>query len=564
MSLAGIAIIFLSLLTLAYFAYGGWLSRCFKLRNTADTPAHRFNDNVDFVPTKTFYLFGQHFSAIAAAGPIAGPIVACQLFGWGPSLLWIAIGVILIGAVHDFMTLMISIRHDGHSIADIARTVLGRPAGTAMMVFIWIALVYIIVAFADITAASFSSTIEELQGIQVDFNPGGAVAAASVLYLLLSMVMGLIQKFLNPPLWLLTITFVPAAFATAWCGTYLSHWLLLPATSWAVLIAVYCAIGSVLPVWLLLQPRGFLGGFILYFALAVGMYGVFFGGAVIEQPFFRGWYADEAGSLMPFLFVTIACGACSGFHGLVCSGTTSKQLDKERDTHPVGYGAMLAEAFVAFIALAIIMVAVPADITGLKPGTIYGNGIGHFLTLIIGKEHLPFAITLGAMAFSTFVFDTLDVSARLGRYLLQELTGWSGRMGAVIATTVTVSVPAIILFNTPEGAWVRFWTLFGASNQLLASLSLVVIAVWLRTNKQRAGFTVLPLVFLLVVTIWALIDLIKINLRVIDISPVASINAGAAALLIILALFINLSALRLWLASYRPTKNQAHGRSSNN
>lgn len=562
MSLALLAIVFLTSLTIAYFVYGGWLARHFQLRDTADTPAHRHQDNIDFIPTKKFYLFGQHFSAIAAAGPIAGPIVACQLFGWGPSLMWIAIGVVLIGAVHDFTTLMISVRHEGHSIADIARTTLGKSAGIAMMGFIWIALVYIIVAFADITAASFGSTIEELQGVTVGFNPGGAVAAASVLYLLLSIVMGLVQRYLSPPLWLLTITFVPTAFAVAWWGTYLSHYFLLPAHVWAVLIVIYCAIGSVMPVWALLQPRGFLGGFILYFALAIGLYGVFFSGAVIEQPFFKGWHAGAAGSLVPFLFVTIACGACSGFHGLVCSGTTSKQINKEQDIHAVGYGAMLAEAFVAFIALAIIMIAPPDQVTGLKPGTIYGNGIGRFLTLIIGPEHLNFAITLGAMAFSTFVFDTLDVSARLGRYLLQELTGWTSKLGAMLATLVTVGVPALILFNTPEGAWVKFWTLFGASNQLLAALSLLVIAVWLRSKNQRTIFAVVPMGFILVITVWALFDLVLANLQTIDVSLVSGVNALAAFSLIILAGFVNLSALRLWVSFYKQTKSRVRAQSS--
>ena len=238
--------------------------------------------------------------------------------------------------------------------------------------------------------------------------------------------------------------------------------------------------------WLLLQPRGYLGGFVLYSALAVGLVGVFFGGYTIQQPVFKGWHVGGlTGSLFPFLFVTIACGACSGFHGLVCSGTTSKQIDKESDMRPIGYGAMLAEGLVALLALSTVMIMSADDVRGLTPGTVYGNGLGEFLTLVIGKENLPFAITFGAMAFSTFLFDTVDVATRLGRYLIQELTGLKTLPGAAIATLVTVGAPALILSLAGEGAWSRFWTLFGASKQLLAALTLLSVTMWLSKVANR-------------------------------------------------------------------------------
>src|SRR5688572_1979432 len=236
MSLALLAVAFLVLLTAAYRLYGGWVARQFSLDDSRITPAHQRNDGVDFVPTHPFYLFAQHFSAIAAAGPIAGPIIACQAFGWLPCLLWIGLGVVLIGAVHDFTSLVASVRHGAVSVAEIARQHLGRPAGRAMMAFIWIALVYVIVAFADITAASFVVGTAELRQAGVAFNPGGAVAAASVMYLLLALLLGLVQRFLKPPLWLVTATFVPATFALAWFGTRLSHLLVLDHRDWALLI----------------------------------------------------------------------------------------------------------------------------------------------------------------------------------------------------------------------------------------------------------------------------------------------------------------------------------------
>ncbi len=415
MTLTLLAVGFLITLAVAYRLYGGWVARQFKLDDARETPARQVNDGVDFVPTKPFYLFGQHFSAIAAAGPIAGPILACQAFGWLPCLLWIGLGVVLIGAVHDFASLAASVRHGATSIAEIAREHLGTGAGRAMMAFIWIALLYVIVAFADITAGTFVGGSEELKATMVNFNPGGAVAAASVTYLLLSILLGLVQRFLNPPLWLVTLIFVPAAFALSWVGTKTSNVLVFDHKTWGVLIIIYCAVASVVPVWALLQPRGYLGGFILYSALALGIIGVFFGGYEIQQPAFKSFdIGGMTGMLFPFLFVTIACGACSGFHGLVCSGTTSKQVDRESHIRPVGYGAMLAEGFVALIALVTVMIVAQDALRGKAPGTIYGNGIGQFLTLIVGKEHLAFAVTFGAMAFSTFVFDTLDVLNAIG------------------------------------------------------------------------------------------------------------------------------------------------------
>jgi carbon starvation protein len=545
MKLALIAVLFLALLSLGYRFYGRWVARQLHLDDALVTPAHTRKDGVDYLPTPPFYLFAQHFSAIAAAGPIAGPILACQNFGWLPCLLWIAIGVILIGAVHDFVSLVASVRHGATSIAEIARERLGAPAGRAMMAFIWIALVYVIVAFADITAGSFTSGTEELAAGEFQFNPGGAVAMAGVLYLLLSIVMGLVQRWLAPPLWLLTLIFVPATFALAWAGTLYSHTLVFDRGTWAVLILAYCAVASVMPVWALLQPRGYLGGFVLYTALGIGVIGILFGGYEIQQPAFRAASANGP-SLFPFLFVTIACGACSGFHGLVCSGTTSKQISRESHMHFVGYGAMLAEGFVALIALVTVMIVLPEDLGGLQPGTIYGNGIGRFLTLLIGPENLNFAITFGAMAFSTFVFDTLDVCTRLGRYILEELTGVRTRTSALVTTLVTVCVPLLILTQSKSGSWVDFWTLFGASNQLLAGLTLIAVSVWLHQTGRRTLFTLLPAAFVLVITLWALLQIALSNFSLSAGLDVKLANGVASLVLVGLALFVIASAARRW------------------
>ncbi len=542
--LALLALLFGAALLLSYRLYGGWIERRLAVDDARVTPASARADGLDFVPTPRFYLFAQHFSAIAAAGPIAGPILACQSFGWLPCLLWIGLGVVLIGAVHDFSSLTASVRHGARSVAEIAREHLGGPAGRAMLAFIWLALVYVIVAFTNMTASSFVSGAEELAG-ESHFNTGGAVAAASVLYLLLAIVMGCVQRFLRPPLWLLTLVFVPATFAVCWLGTRISELLVFDYRFWAVAILIYCALASLTPMWALLQPRGYLGGFVLYSALACGVIGVLFGGYEIRQPAFLSWDTHKAGGqLLPFLFVTIACGACSGFHGLVCSGTTSKQVQRESHLRFIGYGAMLAEAFVALIALVTVMIAAPDEVLGVPPGKVYGNGLGRFLTLIIGERNLPFAVTFGTMAFSTFVFDTLDVSTRLGRYIVQELFGWAGRAGALAGTLLTVALPLFLVLVSDARAYLDYWTLFGASNQLLAALTLLAIGVWLWKAGRPAAFAFLPMLFVLTMTAWALVKIVLTNLEHAGSSFPALVNTLAGAALLGLAAFLVASGLR--------------------
>jgi carbon starvation protein len=554
MTLAALALGVLVVLALGYRLYGGFVARQQRLDATAPTPAVRRNDGVDYVPTRPMYLLPQHFSAIAAAGPIAGPILACQQFGWLPSLLWIGLGVIFIGAVHDFSTLVASLRHDGQSIAEVVRATLGQRAYLAIIAFIWLALIYVILAFTDVTASTFVSGDADTRGLVTPFNPGGAVAAASVLYLALAVVMGLVQRFLKPPLWLLTVVFVPATLVAVWLGTRLSTALVLDAKTWAVLILAYCFVASLAPVWALLQPRGYLGGFVLYLALAVGVVGMFVGDFPVEQPAWRGFSGPGAtGLLFPFLFVTIACGACSGFHGLVCSGTTSKQVAREPDCKPIGFGAMLLEGFVALIALGTVMIVSSAETRGLAPGAIYGQGLGRFFTAIIGEQHLVFATTFGAMAFSTFVFDTLDVSTRLGRYLLQELLGWRGRAGAVAATALMCLVPLALLWVADTNSYRVFWTLFGTSNQLLAGLSLLVVTVGLRRAGQRYLYTLLPALFVLAVTLTALVLQLWAGLGAAG-GWVARWNGLVSAALIALALLLLAITARAWRIGNAPAR----------
>jgi carbon starvation protein len=317
-----------------------------------------------------------------------------------------------------------------------------------------------------------------------------------------------------------------------------------------VLILAYCFEASLTPVWLLLQPRGYLGGFVLYLALAAGVVGIFFGGFTVQLPAVREAAAGQSfPSMFPFLFVTIACGACSGFHGLVCSGTTSKQIAKETHCHPVGYGAMLLEGFVAVIALATLMIASSSLASSKPAGTVYGIGLGRFLAVVIGQERLPFAITFGAMAFSTFVFDTLDVSTRLGRYVLQELFGWKGTVGSLVATGLTIGVPLAFLLASPAGSYRAYWTLFGTSNQLLAALSLMGVAVWLKKSGKRYWYVAAPMVFVAAVTVSSLVLQVRDAFFAIEHPTVAQqVNGLVAVVLFALAASLLATGARALLA----------------
>ncbi|MBI4354366.1 MAG: carbon starvation protein A, partial [Candidatus Omnitrophica bacterium] len=284
-----------------------------------------------------------------------------------------------------------------------------------------------------------------------------------------------------------------------------------PQLLWNGIILAYCFIASIIPMWLLLQPRGYLGGFFLYVVLAAGVVGLLLGGERIQYPAFLGWTSQRGLPLFPMLFVTVACGACSGFHGIVSSGTTSKQISREPDCRLVGYGGMLLEGLVAVIALSTVMLLAPGDPTlAQSPDRIYANGLSHFV------EHFgvnrDFARSFALLAFATFIYDTLDVATRLGRYVLQELTGWKGWWGRIGATLATLALPALCVSLTIRDtsgnivpAWKVFWTIFGTSNQLLAALTLLTITVWLKRSNRPWWLTAIPAAFMAVMTLWSLI-----------------------------------------------------------
>lgn len=513
MNLLLLIILAIILLLLGYFIYGSILSRLLRLSADAKTPAYEFRNNLDFVPAGKFYLLSQHLSAIAAAGPIVGPILAGMWFGWVPTILWIVFGGIFIGGVHDMFTLVASVRHQGRSIAEVIRINMSRRAFILFLLFLWFSLIYIITAFTDITASTF-----------VDKTSGASVASSSMMYLTLALVMGITVKKFKLPLFISTLIFLPLVFLCIYLGQILP--LKLPPLfgmdlriTWDIILLIYCFFAAVIPVWLLLQPRGYLGGFFLTFTAGVSFIGIIIGNftqqILIQYPAFTSWFNPEGFPLLPLLFTTVACGACSGFHAIVSSGTTSKQISKETDAKLIGYGGMLLESFVAVIALGTLLLLSSDQMGKLKdPSLIYANGIAVFLSNLGIKR--AFALNFALLAFATFVYDTLDVATRLGRYIFEELTGWRGKFTPYLAALATLILPLIFVtrkITDVQGnvipAWKIFWTVFGSSNQLLAAMVLFGISVWLFKKGMKYLITLLPSIFMMIIAIISLYFVLK-------------------------------------------------------
>ncbi|MBI4406140.1 MAG: carbon starvation protein A [Deltaproteobacteria bacterium] len=545
----GIVVVFL----MAHYLYGWRIGKYFQLSDSKPTPAEKYNDGFDFVPTKKPILLAQHFASIAAAGPVVGPIAAALAFGWGPTLLWIVLGCVFIGACHDLSSLLASVRHDAKSLPEIAKQYFGTTGFRLTLAFIWLCLVYVIIAFTDVTARQFVAK-EEWGGVLHDI--GGGVATSSFLYLLLSVLMGLALTKLKISLGMATAVFFPLLAAIIVLGQKLPLVLPVadPVAAWSILILLYCALASVLPMWLLLQPRGYLGGYFLYIIVVVGILGLCFGGFDIQYPLSKGFYAANGDALYPFLFITVACGACSGFHGLVCSGTTSKQLGKESHAPLVGYGGMLLEGLVAVLALATVMIWPPGHATLSKsPSEIYATGIAHFTRSILGLP-IEWGITFGMLAFATFVYDTLDVATRLGRYLIEEMLGLRGWLGRAVAISATLALPFLYVFASPAFVvagrqvplWQAIWPLFGSSNQLLAGLTLLLVAVWLRHQKKWPAWLLIPAAFMLSTSSYALVLQLKksVTQLMAVFNPAAMLNAVISGALLLVAVGIIISGLR--------------------
>ena len=487
-------IICIALLVLGYIFYGGWLCKQWGVgESKEETPAHTMEDGIDYVPAKAPVLMGHHFSSIAGAGPITGPISAVGLgFGWLACALWIVIGGIFFGGVHDFGALIASVRHGGKSIGEIISANMSRRAKRLFIIFAYLTLILVVAAFASIVATTFGATYDE-SGVldKVASTANAQVAMVSLLFILIAIVFGFAVYRKKTPMAVSTIVGVVAIVAIIAIGINF-HPIYLSTNAWMIVVGIYIAIASVTPVWILLQPRDYLSSFLLYAMLFLALVAV-----IVAHPSMSSLAviqsADSTSYVFPVLFTTIACGAISGFHSLVSSGTTSKQLDKETDAKPIAYGGMLLECVLAIMTLVAVAYAYQYNAANpdgaLKGATaIFGGGIAHMIDdSIPGTYNVLY--TLLVLTYSAFCLTSLDTATRLARFMFQEFWIDSTKGETVdnvsgakkflsnpyVATIITVVLGILLGMN----GYAKIWALFGSANQLLAAIGLLAVATWL-------------------------------------------------------------------------------------
>lgn len=533
-----------------YKVYGGWMERRVDAMDERLTPAHTMYDGVDYSPASDAVVFGHHFSSIAGAGPIVGPITAALLFGWGPALVWIVLGVIFVGGVQDYTSMMASLRNKGQSLAQIGKSAMGPLTYRMFLLFILLVLLYVIIVFLDLTAATFAPLTLDWGGAETgESRIGGVVATASVFYILLAAMFGRLLYRHQMPLRRATLLALPLVFGGIWLGMQLPlSPSVIPAVLgsdknfWSLALLIYCLAASVLPVWALLQPRDYLSSFLLYACLiggAVGLVVGSFGGQTeIVWPVLKTLHTPAEGWIYPALCVMIACGAVSGFHAVLASGTTSKQLDKESSVKRVGLGAMLVEAVLAILALATVMTLNEAPGTPVK---VFASGLERFFQPLGISQ--GWIMSFAMLAVSTFVLTTLDSCTRLSRIILQEMTGIDAKTVGhrVLTTLIVLALPAYVVFQQIPGpggtlmpAWKAIWPAFGATNQLMGALALLMVHGWLRRQGKSAWFVFLPMVFMFVTTLLALGQIVWRNFA----QGGSRLVGGLSAVLFVLALAV--------------------------
>lgn len=518
-----------AVLLTAYFTYGKFVSGKLKIDNKNITPAHKHEDGVDYIPSKIPVVLGHHFASIAGAGPIVGPIIAVT-FGWIPAVIWILMGGIFFGAVHDLTSIVASMRHDGKSIGVIIQKYIGQNGKRLFLLFSFSTLILIIAVFADIIAKTFIS------------NPG--VASASILFIGLAIVFGIVNKQTAS----IKVAFVVASVV----GVLLMYYFVYLGTqipfelsyhTWIVVLLAYCFIASVTPISFLLQPRDYLSSFLLYGLMIFAVIGVVLANPEIKMDNEIQISSENLGYLFPVLFVTVACGAISGFHSLVASGTTSKQINKEKDAKVVGYGGMLIESFLAIISIGSVIIISRTDyaaqLLSEGPVTMFANGLGGIISVLGISSDL--AVTFVALTISAFALTTLDTCTRLARFTFQEYfedvdnsTGKVLAKNRYLATFVVIVLSVLLLTS---GGFATLWPIFGSGNQLLAALALLAVAVWLIKNKVNATFVLIPMFFMFAVTLCSLMFL-----------AVQNFNKGIYVLSIIAGLLFVMSLVLIWLA----------------
>ncbi|MBR2737356.1 MAG: carbon starvation protein A [Lachnospiraceae bacterium] len=502
------------LLLIGYFTYGSWLAKQWGVDPNRKTPAQTMEDGVDYVAAPPAVLMGHHFSSIAGAGPINGPIQA-SVFGWVPVFLWCVVGGIFFGGLQDFGSLFASVRHDGKSVGEIIKDSMGPRAQKLFIIFALLVLILVIASFVNVVAGTFFTAPDAGQlGLVLHPNNNQTTAMVSVLFILLAIIYGIITNKAGLKTGPATVIGIIGIVVALVIG--LNVGIAISRTAWIIIIGVYIAIASLIPVWIMLQPRDYLSSFLLYAMMAVAIFGIIYAAAsrsaTFQLPAFNGW-TTGIGPLFPTLFITVACGACSGFHSLIATGTSSKQLSNEKHAKTIGYGSMLIESalgVISLIAVGMISTGYSADLG--SPATAFAQGIA---AMFHGNAVIAALLTL---AVSVFALTSLDTGTRLSRFMFGELflkeeeATWKDATGArkVLAHPLFGTAFMIIVGCILGGLSLsQIWGLFGAANQLLAGIALMAVCAWLGNVGKNNKMFYIPMAFMLVATETSLIITIK-------------------------------------------------------
>ncbi len=518
----------IALLIIGYIVYGSWLAKQWGIDPDKKTPAYEMEDGVDYCAANPAVLMGHHFSSIAGAGPINGPIQA-SVFGWVPVFLWCVIGGIFFGGLQDFGSLFASVRHEGKSVGEIIKDSMGPKAKKLFIVFALLVLILVIASFVNVVAGTFKS---DSWGFTTGANVTGneTTAIISVLFIVLAIIYGLLTNRAGMKTLPATIIGIVGIILCTILG--LNVGFAMSRIAWIVFIGVYITVASLIPVWIMLQPRDYLSSFLLYFMIALAIVGItvaaFTGSATFEIPAFTGW-TTNIGSLFPALFITVACGACSGFHSLISTGTSSKQLDNEKNAKAIGYGSMLIESALGIISLIAVGMVYSKYLAGEfgSPAAAFAAGIG----IMFGSEgstQYKTVYALLTLAVSVFALTSLDTGTRLSRFMFSELflkedeATWKDAKGArrVLAHPLFGTVLMVLIGCILGGLSLsQIWGLFGAANQLLAGIALMAVAAWLGEAGKNNKMFFIPMVFMLAATLTSLVMTI--------ITKIKNMTAGA-------------------------------------
>jgi len=535
-----ILVIAVALLALGYIFYGSWLAKQWGVDPNHETPAHTSYDGKDFVPANPAVLMGHHFSSIAGAGPINGPIQAA-VFGWVPVFLWVVIGGIFFGAMHDFGALFASIRHNGGSIGEVIKANIGVRAQRLFTIFALLVLILVIASFTAVVAGTFVSVAAEGEAAlpfitvgRANVSGNASTATTSLLFIVIAFIFGFFVYRKNVKIGPATIVGIIGIVAIVIAG--LNIGVNVSRTGWVIFIAVYVMAASLLPVWMLLQPRDYLSSFLLYGMMAVAIVGIIGSNMSVELPAFTSWKLENGNMLFPTLFITVACGAVSGFHSLIGSGTTSKQLNSEKDAKVIGYGAMIIESALAIIALiAIGVVYKETNIGGgdkfllTAPPTIFAGGIATTVAVMFGgvadfsNPVYDTVYTLLTLAVSVFALTSLDSGTRLARYMFAELFVKEGEKreeikgirGVLANPFVSTLIMVVIGCGMGFLKLNQIWGVFGAANQLLAGIAMLAVAAWLANMGKNNKMFFVPMIFMLAATGTSLVLTIVAKIKLI-------------------------------------------------